>query len=123
MTIETKAESAATEVQQANQVILRGRVSQDPETRVLPSGDTLVVFRLVVPRAPEHVRTRQTVDVIDCAAWGGRQRRMVLRWRAGDEVEVSGALRKRFFRAGAGPASRVEVELASGKLIRRAGSS
>jgi len=47
-------------------------------------------------------------------------RRSVGGWGEGDLVEVTGAIRRRFFRTAAGAASRVEVEVASGRLIRRA---
>ena len=100
---------------------LAGRISGDPEERELPSGDRLWTFRVVVPR--EKPRGRQTVDVVDCTAWDGRTRRTVSRWGDGDRVEVAGALRRRFFRAGGATASRVEVEVRSARLIRRAASA
>lgn len=103
-----------------NEVRLVGRVSQEPEERVLPSGDVLWTFRVVVPRD----RGRPGgVDALDCAAWSGRTRRSVAAWSAGDTVEVTGAVRRRFFRAGGAPASRVEVEMTGGRLIRRASTS
>ena len=103
-----------------NEVHLIGRISQQPEERVLPSGDSLWTFRLVVPRSNDRSRSRQSVDALECAVWSGRVRRSVATWSAGDLVEVSGALRRRFFRTGGGAASRVEVEVATGKVIRRA---
>lgn len=109
-------------VDPVNVVRLVGRVSADPEERVLPSGDSLWTFRMVVGRAGGRGRSRQSVDVIDCAVWSGRVLRSVSRWGAGDVVEVGGAMRRRFFRGAGGTASRVEVELSSGRLIRRAGS-
>ncbi len=105
-----------------NEVRLVGRVSSVPEERGLPSGDTVWTFRVVVGRAPGGV-SRQRVDVLDCAVWGGRLQRSVARWNVGDMVEVSGAMRRRFFRSGGSTASRVEVELARGRLIRRAASA
>jgi single-strand DNA-binding protein len=78
-------------------------------------------FRMVVPREPP--RGRQTVDVLDCAVWDGRPRRSVARWSDGDEVEVSGALRRRFFRAGGATASRVEIDVRTARLIRRAATA
>jgi single-strand DNA-binding protein len=102
-----------------NEVRLVGRLSRDPEMRVLPSGDQMWTFRVVVPREPGG-RTRQSVDVLDCAVWGGRVRASVASWSADDVVEVAGPLRKRFFSSGAGPASRVEVEVTSGRLVKRA---
>ena len=103
-----------------NEVRLIGRLSQAPEERVLPSGDVLVTFRVVVPRpAPSG---RSTVDALECAAWSSRARRSVATWKPDDVVEVIGAVRRRFFRTAGGAASRVEVEVSRGKVIRRAGS-
>jgi single-strand DNA-binding protein len=104
----------------ANEVRLVGRVSQQPEERVLPSGDAVWTFRVVVPR--EQGRSRQSVDALECAAWSARAQRSVSGWGADDVVEVVGSLRRRFFRAGGAVASRVEVEMSSGRVIRRAAS-
>jgi single-strand DNA-binding protein len=106
------------QVADRNEVTLAGRVSADPEEKQLPSGDTVWVFRLVV-RRPEGAGSRQSVDTVDCCAWTPRVQRSVAGWRAGDQVEVRGAVRRRFFRTGAGAQSRVEVEVASGRLRRR----
>lgn len=104
-----------------NEVRLTGRVSAAPEERVLPSGDRLWTFRLVVERG--RPVGRQTVDTLDCAAWSGRTRRSVAGWRPGDVVQVEGALRRRFYRAGGATASRVEVEVVAARVIRRAVSA
>lgn len=105
----------------ANEVRLVGRLSQDPEERVLPSGDSVWTFRVVVPRERPG-KSRQSVDAIECAAWSARARRSASSWSADDVVEVVGALHRRFFRAGGAVASRVEVEMTSGRVIRRAAS-
>lgn len=97
-----------------NQVTLAGRVSASPEAHILPSGDEVVSFRLIVPRsAAARRRSKQPVDTIDCAAWTTAMRRAVRRLEAGTEVVVTGELRRRFSRGPAGPISRVTVELAS----------
>ena len=93
-----------------NDVVLTGRVSATPEERELPSGDHLVTFRVIVDRPPERGSTKRAVDVIDVACWSARVRRSALRLSAGDAVRVEGSLRRRFFAAGAGRASRYEVE-------------
>jgi len=93
-----------------NEVVLTGRVSATPEERQLPSGDHLVTFRVIVDRPPERGSTKRAVDVIEVACWGGRVRRSALALSAGDAVQVEGSLRRRFFAAGAGRASRYEVE-------------
>ena len=104
-----------------NRVQLVGRVSGEPQERELPSGDRIVTFVVVVDR--HQPRGRQRVDVIDCVAWGGRVRRSVSRWCEGDVCEVEGALRRRFYRAGGGTVSRVEVEVDTARLIRRGASA
>ena len=105
----------------ANEVRLVGRVSGAPEERVLPSGDRLFSFRVVVAR--DQPRGRQTVDALECVAWSARSRRSVSRWTDGDVVELSGSLRRRFYRAGATTVSRVEVETSRARIIRRAASA
>ena len=111
---------AVPEVGAVNEVRLVGRISQPPEERVLPSGDSVWTFRVVVPRQAGAARSRQSVDALECAAWGARPRRSVSGWSADDVVEVVGSLHRRFFRAGGAVGSRVEVEMTSGRLIRRA---
>lgn len=100
-----------------NEVCLQGRLSREPEEKVLPSGDAVWVLRIVIPREEGE---RKGVDWIDCAVWSGRLRRSVSGWATGDTVEVQGALRRRFYRVGGASASRVEVEARTGRLIRRA---
>lgn len=99
-----------------------GRLSGEPSEVELPSGDVLVTFRISVPRAggagPRQGRA-QGVDSVPCTAWSPRLRRSVLGWRAGDLVEVNGAVRCRFFQAGGATRSRVEVEATSARIIRR----
>lgn len=103
-----------------NEVRLVGRISRQPEERLLPSGDTVWTFRVVVTRTGDRGKSKQVVDSLECAVWSGRVRRSVATWDVDDVVEVSGAMRRRFFRAGGAAASRVEVEVTSGRLIRRA---
>ena len=106
------AETAAHLSVDTNLVRLRGRVSADPEARMLPSGDEVVSFRLVVPRsAAARCRYKQQVDTIECSAWTARLRRTVRRLEAGDSVVVSGELRRRFSRGAHGPMSWVNVDL------------
>ena len=120
--MEPQAESTTAGDPAVNEVRLQGRIAAAPEERELPSGDVLWTFRVVVDR-PSGGRSRQSVDALECVAWAGRVRRSVATWRVGDQVAVQGALRRRFFRAGAGAASRVEVEVTSARVIRRAATS
>ncbi len=99
-----------------NEVFLRGRLAAVPEVRALPSGDELLVFRINV-RRPDGERTR--VDSIDCASGSGQVRRIVGTAAAGDLIEVTGALHRRFWRSSAGLGSRYEVQVSAARVSRR----
>lgn len=107
-----------------NEVVLVGRVSGAPQERELPSGDVLVAWRVVVDRPPRRAvpeRVRQVrVDTVDCVGWAAGVRRTARTLADGDLVELEGALRRRFWRAGAAPQSRTEVEVESLRRLRRA---
>jgi single-strand DNA-binding protein len=103
-----------------NEVRLVGRMSADAEERELPSGDRVAQLRVVIPRDTRTGAGR--VDTIDVACWSARTRRSARGLKAQDTVEVSGALRRRFFRTGTVTVSRYEVEALSLKRIRPASS-
>lgn len=106
-------------VESVNEVRLVGRLSGEPAVRVLPSGDELTVWRLVVDREPDKSGLRSPgVDTIDCVAHRPNVQRMASRWSAGDTLEVQGALRRRFWRGAGGTASRCEVEVTAAKRAR-----
>ena len=112
----------------ANDVRLVGRLTGEPSVVELPSGDSFVTFRISVPRASPSgggsgPAKAQRVDSVPCTAWSPRLRRSILGWRAGDLVEVSGAVRCRFYQAGGATRSRVEVEAAAGRIIRRSSAA
>lgn len=88
-----------------NDCLLRGRVSAEAMDKELPSGEHVVEFRLIVTRD-----SREGVDTLDIAAWSGKSRRSALSLKAGEWVEVSGSLRRRFWQGPAGLASRYQVE-------------
>ena len=116
-----KGETAAESGESVNEVVVGGRVSGSPEQRELPSGDTVVQLRLVVPRSHPRAgvgRGGASVDTIDVACWTKALQRKAIRMKPGDLVTVRGALRRRFWRSPGGPASRYEVEATS--LDRRA---
>lgn len=101
-----------------NQVLLRGLLAAEPHIRILPSGDELCSFRLTVLR-PKGSYGRARSDSIDCATTRAAARRMVTRCSAGERVEVSGSLRRRFWRSASGaPASRYEVEVMNVRRLR-----
>ncbi|GGM84892.1 hypothetical protein GCM10009721_07050 [Terrabacter tumescens] len=112
-----------------NEVAIRGRLAAEAEERELPSGDHIAVLRVVVPRdAPAGRRRpavdgprRATVDTIDVVCWTAATRRSAMRLRAGDLVELEGALRRRFFGGPGGRQSRYEVEASALRRVSGAG--
>jgi len=97
-----------------NEVVVVGRVTTGPADRGLPSGDEITTWRVTVDR-PGDGR-----DVIDCTAWTARVRRSAAAWERGDVVEITGALRRRFFTAGGALASRSDVEVTTARRLTRA---
>lgn len=105
-----------------NDVVLRGRLSAPAEVRTLPSGDTLVSFRLVV-RRPEPRPRGQSVDVLSCITYDKGLQRRIAAWQPGDVVEIEGALQRRFWRTGSGTASVSEVNCRRGRKVPRTSGS
>ncbi len=99
-----------------NVVSIIGRVTSEAEFRELPSGETLAKFRVVIPRRSPQTKT--TVDTIDCVAFKSTIQRKAQALGVGQVVEISGALRRQFWKTGAGVASRVEVEVTNLKALK-----
>jgi single-strand DNA-binding protein len=106
--------NAVNAVNAVNEVRLVGRVSTAPTSRELPSGDRVTLLRVVVDRPAAARRPRApSVDTVECALWTAALRRRAERLPPGAQVEVQGALRRRFWRTPGGPASRYEVEVSA----------
>jgi single-strand DNA-binding protein len=89
-----------------NDVSLVGRLSDRPLVKTLPSGDLIMVWRLIVDRPAAERRTpRRVVDTINCAAFDSRLFGPAHKWQPDDLLELRGALRRRFWPGG----SRCEV--------------
>ncbi|WP_063909941.1 single-stranded DNA-binding protein [Herbidospora yilanensis] len=98
-----------------NEVILVGRLSKAPESRLLPSGAQLIQWRLAVRRPmPDHQKGR--ADAIECVTYDPVVRASLTGLTVDDVVEVQGALRRRWWRGG----SAFEVEARSVRLAHRA---
>ena len=95
-----------------NTVLLRGRVSALAGERTLPSGDKVSEFRLIVNR-----RAGDGVDTLEVAAWKSALRNRAAKLQPNDWVEVSGEIRRRFWRGAAGLASRWQIEASEIKLL------
>jgi single-strand DNA-binding protein len=113
------ARTSAADVPHANEVRLVGRLAAPAEERALPSGDLVASWRLVI-RRPDAQQGRRPSDTVDCSAFAPAVRRNCRGWAAGDTVEVIGALRRRFWRSGVQPVSRVDVLVERGRRVARA---
>ena len=86
-----------------NVVVLAGRLSDDPEVKVMPSGDQVTRFRLHVPEAGKRILP------LPVSAWDRLARKGCERLAKGDAALVRGHLVRRFFRDGGGGRSVTEV--------------
>ena len=94
-----------------NLTILVGTLSRDAELRTLPSGDHVLALEVTV--RPEGAPA-ESVPV----AWPSAPA-SAASWAAGEEILVTGRVRRRFFRAGGATQSRTEVVAARAVPIRR----
>lgn len=92
-----------------NEVFLVGRVTSLAVEKVLPSGDKVVEFRLVIGRKQSR-GLKKEVDALDIAAWSAKARRAALALKVDSWVEITGSVGRRFWRAPTGLASRWQVE-------------
>ena len=98
-------------VDHRNEIVLVGEVTTSPDERTLADGSPIVTFRIDVTRDPELGVGR---DSFECTAHAARLRRSLAAWQTGDVVEVTGALRRKFYRVGSSsrPFMVVEVDRA-----------
>ena len=97
------------EHQPKNEVQLVGRVTSLAVEKLLPSGDRVVEFRVVIGREKSR-GSKKEVDSLDIAAWSSKTRRAALSLKVDTWVEIKGSVRRRFWRAPTGLASRWQVE-------------
>lgn len=88
-----------------NRVEITGRVSDTAIEKRMPSGESVVELRVIVGRDD-----REGVDTLDIAAWKAPIKRKALSLKPEEWIKVKGVLRRRFWRAGTGIASRWQVE-------------
>lgn len=88
-----------------NDVLLRGRVSAIATEKELPSGDRVCEFRIVIARSNEA-----GFDAIDISAWSSKLRRISNSLKVDQWVEVSGSIKRRFWRGTSGLSSRWQID-------------
>ena len=100
-----------------NQVILQGRISGKPERKKLPSGDTIVQFRLIVDRktglkskSKSADKKKREVDTIDIGVWKKKLQIKALSLVPEQFAKIEGAIRRNFWTTPAGLASRYQID-------------
>lgn len=104
--------TTATPAPGTNLAILVGTLSRDAEVRTLPSGDEILTLELSV--RPDD-GPAESVPI----AWPGAPA-SAAGWTAGEQLLVTGRVRRRFFRAGGATQSRTEVVASRAVPTRRA---
>jgi single-strand DNA-binding protein len=96
-----------------------GRRGARVDQRVLPSGDTVTIFTVVVDRtAKGRGSSGVQVDSIACQTFRTTVARRLDSLAEGDWIRVDGALRRRFWRSGAGLGSAMEVDVRRLERVR-----
>ena len=95
-------------------VTLVGRLGTRVEARVLPSGDEILAFTVVVDR-PGGARSESSarVDSIPCQTTRAGVRKRVEGLEPGARVSATGRLQRRFWKTGSGLGSAMEVVVES----------
>lgn len=94
-----------------NKVILMGNLTRDPETRTVPSGQTVTNFGLAVNRTwrGQDGTTQESVSYIDCVAWGKTGEIIAQYMQKGRPILVNGRLDQRSWEQDGQKRSKVEV--------------
>ncbi|PSK91737.1 single-stranded DNA-binding protein [Murinocardiopsis flavida] len=100
-----------------NEVLLAGRVTAEPAVRELPSGDHLITWRISITRPTAEQRPNQPADPITCVSFQAIMEEVTRGWRIGDTVQISGSLRRRFWRSPSGSSSVIEVEVRAAQRL------
>jgi hypothetical protein len=106
-----KISTSTEQFEYLNEVSLIGRLSGVPVEKDLPSGDKVVELRVIIGRPKNSkIKSKVSVDTIDIAIWGAKNRKTALKFDEHSWIEVKGAIRRRFWHSPSGLASRWQVE-------------
>lgn len=109
--------NAASEFASANEVRVVGRLGTQVGVKVLPSGDEITVFSIIVDRPAREIRGTTRIDTIACVTSRVQLAARLRSWQPGRWIEAEGVLRRRFWRAGGGLGSAMEVDVRRVKAV------
>ena len=104
-------------VASTNEVRIVGRLGARVGVKTLPSGDEITVFSIVVDRPAREIRGATRIDTIACVTSRGQLGARLRGWEPGRWIEAEGVLRRRFWRAGGGLGSAMEVDVRRVKAV------
>ena len=109
--------NAVSPVTSVNEVKVVGRLGSHVGVKVLPSGDEITVFSIVVDRPARDIRGTTRIDTIACVTSKAQLGARLRNWQPGSWVEAEGVLRRRFWRAGGGLGSAMEVDVRRVRVV------
>lgn len=109
--------NAASTMLSANEVRVVGRLGSNVGVKVLPSGDEITVFSIIVDRPAREIRGTTRIDTIACVTSRVQIGSRLSNWEPGRWIEAEGVLRRRFWRAGGGLGSAMEVDVRRVKAV------
>ena len=80
-----------------NQVILIGRLTRDPDSRLLDSGISLCRFNLAVDRKFKNAGGERESDFISCVAWRQTAEFIAKHFAKGSKMALSGTIQTRSY--------------------------
>ncbi len=80
-----------------NNVVLMGRIANDLEVKVTPSGIAVLSFNIAIERPYSKNDEEKKVDFITCVAWKQRASFIEKYFGKGKMIAVTGALRSRTY--------------------------
>jgi len=102
---------------------LVGRLSAGTRCVLLATGLEVVSFELTPAGGAPRPQALVGLGELACVVWAPGLRRRALRWGAGDRVEVTGVVRRRFYRDRDGRTrSARELDVLTGRIARQASS-
>ena len=77
-----------------NQIVLVGRLVQDPEIKEIENGNKVTNITLAIPRSYKNSDGIYETDFIDCVLWNGIAENTSEFCRKGDIIGVKGRLQR-----------------------------
>lgn len=78
-----------------NQIVIKGRLTRDPETKSTQGGDTIAKFSVAVNRSYKDQSGNYPADFFNCTAWRGTGDFVAKYFGRGQEILLTGEMQSR----------------------------